>query len=212
MRNILILEGSNYCGKSTITQLIKKTLTNATIIELHDFYYLHILKQYPRMENLTSKKEYSALSDNYIKHADKYLTRRNSLILRYCTEMRNEDILIERCFLTQMVYRDLLFGRKDHSELHRLIGGFNEQKAQLIFVTASPQTIAGRIEYGDAEKKKIRQKNATQYHLTDRETLIRKNELYNAYFDSLDFNNKHKLNTDLPLEDLEQNIHEIIQA
>lgn len=191
---------------------LKKTLTNATIIELHDFYYLHILKQYPRIENLTSKKAYSFLSDNYIKHADKYLTHRNSLILQYCMEMKNEDILIERSFLTQMVYRDLLFGRKDHLELHGLIKGFNEQKAQLIFVTASPQTIARRIEYGDIEKKKIRKRNATQYHLTDRETLIRKNELYNTYFDFLEFDYKYKLNTDLPLENLEQNIHEIIQA
>lgn len=211
MRNIFILEGSNYCGKSTITQLIKNILTNATIIELHDFYYLHILKQNPQIESLVSKKEYLSLSNNYIENADTYLTHRNLFTLQYCTEMKDEDILIERNFLTQMVYRDLLFGRKEHTELHQLIKGFNEQKARLILVTASSQTIAKRIDYGDMEKKEIRQRNATQYHLTDKEMLIKKNELYNSYFDSLDFNDKHKLNTDLPLDILEQIIHKIIQ-
>lgn len=211
MRNILILEGSNYCGKSTIGQLIKNILTNATVIELHDFYYLHILKQYPRIKSLISKEEYSSLSDNYIENADTYLTHRNLFTLQYCTEMKEEDILIERNFLTQMVYRDLLFGRKEHPEVHQLIKGFNEQKAQLILVTASPQTITKRIVSGDVEKKKIRRRNATQYHLADKEALIKKNELYNSYFDALGFSNKHKLNTDLPLEVLEQTIHRIIQ-
>lgn len=39
---------------------LKNTLTNATIIALHDFYYLYVLKQYILLENLTSKKEYSS--------------------------------------------------------------------------------------------------------------------------------------------------------
>ena len=51
---------TNYCGKSTVIQHIKNTLTNATIIALHDFYYLYVLKQYILLENLTSKKEYSS--------------------------------------------------------------------------------------------------------------------------------------------------------
>lgn len=41
-------------------QLSSNTLTNATIIALHDFYYLYVLKQYILLENLTSKKEYSS--------------------------------------------------------------------------------------------------------------------------------------------------------
>lgn len=211
MRNIFMLEGSNYCGKSTVTRLIKNRLTNATIIELHDFYYLHILKQSPQIESLVSKKEYLSLPNSYIEKADTYLTHRNLFTLQYCQEMKEEDILIERNFLTQMVYRDLLFGRKEHSELHPLIKGFNEQNARLILVTASSQTIAKRINYGDVEKKEIRQRNATQYHLTDKEVLIKKNELYNSYFDSLDFNDKHKLDTDLPPDILEQTIDKIIQ-
>ena len=50
----------NYSGKSTLIQHIKNTLTNATKIALHDFYYLYVLKQYILLENLTSKKEYSS--------------------------------------------------------------------------------------------------------------------------------------------------------
>lgn len=192
MRKIIIVEGGNYCGKTTITNALKRILTNATVIEMHDFYFLHILreKNINDISKLFSKEAYDNLNTLEILKADKYLEKRNDLIVRFFESAIYEDVIIERFFLTQMVYRHYLFNSLDQTFFKKIEKKMTELGAKLILTSATNEEIKNRISN---ESREIRIEKKVQYHVIEEESIMQKNELYNFYFNKLNHINKYKI-------------------
>lgn len=192
MRKIIIVEGGNYCGKTTITNALKKILTNATVIEMHDFFFLHILreKNINDISKLFSKEAYDNLNTLDILKAEKYLDKRNDLIVRFLENAIYEDVIIERSFLTQMVYRHYLFNSFDQFFFKEIEKKMTELGAKLILTSATNEEIKNRISN---ESREIRMEKKVQYHVIEEESILKKNELYNLYFKKLNCINKYKI-------------------
>ena len=212
MRQVIIVEGSNYCGKTTITDLLKQQITGAIVLETHDYYHKHILLESPHLvKNLVSQDDFKNINQIALEKAENYINKRNEIVYDVVEKLPYDNIIIERSFLTQMVYRHLLFDNKNHKDLKQLIEKYVFYNAKLILVTASSETLKKRICF-DNPKLLFRKASHIPYHLNTTDILIKKNTLYNYYFDRLENIQKYKIDTTtIDIENLTQKILDIIK-
>ncbi len=190
----ILIEGSNYCGKTTITNILKYQIPGATALEFHDFYHQHILKQSDKIIQLTTKDDFENIDKQELDKAEKYLNSRNKFVLEYLKRIKHDNTIIERSFLTQMVYRNLLFKIEEHSGLFEIEKLFAMENVKLILITATSEAILERMN-NDNPKLILRSGERIPFHLKDPKILIKKNELYNFYFDQLQLINKYRIDT-----------------
>lgn len=99
-RKIYVIEGVNGCGKDTVLSLLNDRLIDSTEIKIHGFYYR--LSQ--RVKTRTAMMDYNH---------EKLLN-----FNRLFAENLQEDFIVSRFHLSDMVFSDLLWGEHtDYSEL-----------------------------------------------------------------------------------------------
>jgi len=190
----IIIEGSNYCGKTTITNILKYQIPGATALEFHDYYHQHILKQSDKIIQLQTRDDFENIDKQELDKAEKYLNSRNEFVLDYLKRIKFDNTIIERSFLTQMVYRNLLFKIEEQGNLFEIEKLFAKENAKLILITASSETILKRMKI-DNPKLILRVAKNIPFHLKDPKILVKKNELYNFYFDQLQHIKKYRIDT-----------------
>jgi thymidylate kinase len=190
----ILIEGSNYCGKTAITNMLKYQIPGASVLEFHDYYHQHILKQSDKIIQLITKNDFENIDKQELNKAEKYLNSRNKLVLEYLKRIKHDNTIIERSFLTQMVYRNLLFKIEEQGNLFEIEKLFAMEDVKLILITASSDTILERMKINNP-KSVLRAAENIPFHLKEPKILVKKNELYNFYFDQLHHIKKYRINT-----------------
>jgi len=163
------------------------------------------------VKNLVSQDDFKNINQIALEKAENYINKRNEIVYDVVEKLPYDNIIIERSFLTQMVYRHLLFDNKNHKDLKQLIEKYVFYNAKLILVTASSETLKKRICF-DNPKLLFRKASHIPYHLNTTDILIKKNTLYNYYFDRLENIQKYKIDTTtIDIENLTQKILDIIK-
>jgi hypothetical protein len=174
--------------------MLKYQIPGATVLEFHDYYHQHILKQSEKIIQLQTKNDFENIDRRELDKAERYLSNRNELVLEYLQRIKYDNIIIERSFLTQMVYRNLLFNIEEQANLFKIEKLFAQANTKLILITASSETILERMK-NDNPKLNLRRAKDIPYHLKDPKILVKKNELYNFYFDQLQHMKKYRIDT-----------------
>jgi thymidylate kinase len=212
MKKKILIEGSNYCGKTTITNMLKYHIPGTTALEFHDFYHQHILMQSDKIIQLKTKEDFENIDKQVLDKAEKYLNSRNKFVLEYLKRIKHDNTIIERSFLTQMVYRNLLFKIEEQGNLFEIEKLFEMENVKLILITASSDTILERMKI-DNPKSILRAAEDIPYHLKEPKILVKKNELYNFYFNQLQHIKKYRIDTtDKTIEALSEIIKCVLES
>ncbi|PCI19436.1 hypothetical protein COB64_03835 [Candidatus Wolfebacteria bacterium] len=190
----VLIEGANYCGKGTVSSLIKFFLPGAMVIELHDYFHQHLLRQFPEIKLLYDPEHFENLDSDIICSSINYLRMRTNEIFGVVDSIKHDNMIIERLFLTEVVYSKLLFNLDRFDYALEMEKELTERDVILILVTAEPNTIIERLRY-NTDKNLSRKAINIPIHLTNKKLAVYKNDLYNEYYDSLKLIKKFKINT-----------------
>ena len=205
----LVIDGPNYGGKSTLSELIKNMFPGMTIIEYHDFFHQHIIRQRSSEIDLSEKMHWAVLKKSERENALRYLNKRDAAVLKLVTACQYDNILLERFILTKFVYAELLFNN-DLSEQFQLDENtLISNRLSLIYVTAPPKTLIQRSLIKNS-KKSIRLRPKTPYHLLDQDTIVKKYDLYEKYFNQLTQLTRIRIDTSFKLEEIKPRLHNFI--
>lgn len=180
----IIVDGPNYGGKSTITNIIKDIYSGITIIEYHDFLHKHVLRQENFSIDLSLKQHWTNLNDSSKVNSLNYLISRENLAFKIFRVCDKDDILIERLFLTRYVYCELLFGKDSLQKIENDKKQISLHNVKLIYVTAPPDILIKRSLINNS-KRDLRMEKESPYHLLNKEAIIKKYDLYEKYFKCL---------------------------
>ena len=194
MINHILIEGANHCGKTTTTTLLKQLMPGTTVVELHDFYHQHILRQFSSLQSLATVNDFKNLNSRSIPKVEQYLINRTKAVLQIFNSLKFDDIIIERLMLTQVAYSKLLFDLDLTDYLLHIEERLVQNDVLLIYVTANPHTIIERMRY-ETTKNIYRKGKGIPFHLIDEQTAVKKNELYYHFYSKLNRIKKIKINT-----------------
>ena len=122
---LIFVDGPNYAGKSSITELLRLILPGLTVIEFHDFFHRHIIRQLNNIVPLTDNKNYFSLQRSDIEESKLYLKKRMFFLKNIIKKCNFDDYLIERLPLTYSVYLELLFNQKNDVNFNSFLNNIN---------------------------------------------------------------------------------------
>ena len=191
-RVIIAIDGPNCGGKSETLSIIKSIITGATVIENHDFFHKHLIRQLNK--SISYKMDFECLTIDERKHAQNYTMSRELSTISYINNVQKDDFIIERLYLTGLVYSDFLLNRAEEYVKHMKESYLSMPKVLFFYVTCDVETMLIRTN-NNTEKQIIRRNNNTPYHLSEESAVVQKHMLYENYFHMLPFSNKTRIDT-----------------
>ena len=183
-RRIFLVDGPNAAGKSTVVNLLRQLHSGSTVISLHDYFHQHVIRDLPPDSPLYRKRHWSDLTHETKKRSEAYVARRERLIIKFIRAVEYDSFVVERGFMTALVYSRLLYG-DDSMQIKKSIEGFAagwaSLQATMIYITARPKMLWSRLDKARIDRPERRAAH-TPYHLTDRATVLEKHRLYEEVY------------------------------
>jgi len=204
-----VVDGPNYGGKSSLSEMIKNMFPGMTIIEYHDFFHQHIIRQRNSEIDLYEKIHWAALKTSERENALRYLNRRDAAVLKLVSACQYDNILLERFILTKFVYAELLLNHDFSKQFQLDEKILVSNRLSLIYVTAPAETLIQRSIIKNS-KRSIRLRPKTPYHLLDQDTIVRKYDLYEKYFSQLTQLRRIRIDTSFKLDEIKPRVQNFI--
>lgn len=183
-RRVFLVDGPNAAGKSTIVNLLRQLHSGSTVISLHDYFHQHVIRDLPHDSLLCRKRHWSNLTHETKTRSEGYVAGRERLILEFIRAVRYDSFIVERGFMTALVYSRLLYGddsMQTKNSIERFAAGWASLQATMLYITASPELLWSRLEKARVDRPERRAAH-TPYHLTDRATVLEKHSLYEEVY------------------------------
>ena len=179
--------------KSTTIKLLKSLYPGSTVMEFHDFFHQHMIRQY-QIEKLEDSKDFLQINSTMKEEAIKYVEMRENLILDYFDQFKFDNIIIERLPLTRVVYCNIIWGIDLIESLLKFEKELFERNAIFLFLTCNDEVLIERFEEENM-KNIFRRQDSTPFHIIKKNEILKKKQLYMDYFNKLQLINKFVVDT-----------------
>ena len=176
-RNIIIIEGGNYSGKSIFMDDLKKIFTGSTVIEIHDYYH----KQEMRYRRHIS---------TYLEDLISYNMRRINRFVNHMEEDALDTFLVERMHGTDYVYKRLLYGVDNFDVYRDIEERLNSLDASMVLLTVDDDVLEQRMK-STKKIRRIKANSTTPLHIIKLDEMRKKRDMY------LDFYTKSQISKKL---------------
>lgn len=205
MKSLVIIEGANCTGKTTVMGILRGCFPESTFIEFHDFFHDHVIHQLG-LKKLHRKEHWDALSVSEVETVAGYLREREKASIRFVSVMANNCTIIERHFVSHVVYAKLLLNLDLDEFMIQMDKALYRLGAVLILLTTEDKILEGRLKRLIHERPDRNFKEA-QYHLRSVRLGLIKNNLYLSVYNRLNLMEKHLIvNNDSGIENLKQKL------
>lgn len=183
-RRVIVVEGATYSGKSTLFREMKREFPGSTVIEFHDYYHNQLLRPGSDGEGLSIEQVNSGdIPADVQERVKKYNIERIDRAVRQMEMEGLESFLFERLHGTDYVYRNLLFMEDDFSVYMPAEQRLNSEDAALVVITVEDDVMGERMRTTSKPERLGKSDFPVPYHILDFDTLRRKRDLYNHFYD-----------------------------
>lgn len=182
-RKVILVEGTNYSGKSTLLRGIKDEFPGSTVIGFHDYYHNQLFKLREKGEQLTTEQINSGkIPPHVMEQITKYNFDRIERAVEQIESEYLDTFLFDRFHGTDFVYKDLLFGKNDFGIYLPIENRLNAEDAVLVFMTVEDDVMFERMQ-NTMKGERLNNDLSVPYHLTDMDVMRKKRDLYSRFYD-----------------------------
>lgn len=182
-KRVIIVEGANYSGKSTLLRRMKKELLGSTVIEFHGYHHGQLVRMHEMGEQLTMEQIRNGnIPQDIVDRVKKYGLDRIGHVVEQVELDYLDRFIIERLHGTDFVYRNLQFGRDDFDVYIPLEDRLNAQGTALVVMTVDDDVLLERMR-NTKKQERLNGKNPLVSHrLTDESMALRRRDFYDAFY------------------------------
>ncbi|MBN1792308.1 hypothetical protein JW826_01350 [Candidatus Woesearchaeota archaeon] len=199
-RSVLVLDGSNYVGKSEAMSPLMEVFSGATVIAHHGCYRLPVLRSLGDDAPVTDFSiRYSKVPGETLKNTRRSHLERLFESVRLADACQGHDVLIERLHPSDYVYWGMIARgcglRNGVSDYSRLEEELNRMGAVLVMLTLSDEALRQRMRADSRTERKGGPSEALTPLWNSLDFNLRKRDLYEQFYDESGMAQKMMIDT-----------------